>query len=192
MAKKAIHDFFYFGVTPKSEHHKSSHTIKVELEEAVVEKDLVITDKVAEQIYRARCKDCNLNFDNMKPQFEKFKQYCSKKCINKKIVINDHQLSLNTAKFFADFISKPTIFGLPRISQLNLRKNLLRDPGVIELSKCLSKTKYLVSLDLASNEITPKGIKALSQALSENESLASLNLETLDGFQRNRLSTLGG
>lgn len=78
------------------------------------------------------------------------------------------------------------------IATIEIGKNFLRDPGIIELSKGLKYTKSLVHLDVCSNEISPKGVLALTQSISQNESLASINLSTVDGIQRNRLSKEGG
>ena len=77
---------------------------------------------------------------------------------------------------------------IDKIAVLNLRKNRLRDAGLIELSKGIKYARNLVSLDLSSNEITPKGIEAFSLAASSSNSLTSINLSTVDGVQRNRVA----
>lgn len=85
-----------------------------------------------------------------------------------------------------------SIYRMDRIAVLNLKKNRLRDVGLIELSKGIRFARNLVSLDISSNEITPKGIQALTQAASMSISLTSLNLSTVDGVQRNRVAQEGG
>ena len=77
---------------------------------------------------------------------------------------------------------------MDKIAVLNLRKNKLRDCGLIELSKGLKYARGLISIDLSSNEITPKGIEAFSQAASTSQSLTSINFSTVDGVQRNRVA----
>jgi hypothetical protein len=165
----------------------SSHTIKIQNSNKQ-DFEQTLETEVIESIYKERCTDCGLNFKSMGPQFDKFKQYAAKFCVNRKIVLYDQALSINCAKYFVQILMQYSM----NIAIIEIGKNFLRDPGIIELSKGLKYTKCLVSLDVCSNEISPKGILALTQSISQNESLASLNLSTVDGIQRNRLSKEGG
>jgi Ran GTPase-activating protein (RanGAP) involved in mRNA processing and transport len=109
-------------------------------------------------IYENRCKDCNLDFKTMEPQFLKFKQQVQMVCVNRKIVLREMNLGLNFSKAFVNLIQNQSRYSMDKIASIDLSKNQLRDEGVIELSKILFFTKSLVKLDLSSNEITPKAI----------------------------------
>ena len=97
----------------------------------------------------------------MGPQFEKFKQYTAKYCVNRKINLYDQGLKINCAKYLVQVL----MMQVNKIARTEIGKNNLRDEGIIELAKCFKFTKSLVHLDVCSNEISPKGIKVLTQAI---------------------------
>lgn len=94
---------------------QSSHIIQVEsMEKQDGERTLI--DEEIENIYRQRCKDCALNFQNMAPQFDKFKKYVFNNSINRKIILNDLSLSLNFAKYMVGLFQSHSIKNFDKIS----------------------------------------------------------------------------
>ena len=153
--------------------------------------DLVFSDRELSQIFKSRCLDVGLDFAKMSQQFQKFKVYASKSCVNNKIVLHDCQLSLNFAKFLVGLIlasqnlNSRLRFSPRHITEIDLKKNNLGDAGTKELCRCLTAAVNLVSLDLSSNHISHIGVQTLSESLSCNQSLQSLILNTEDGINRN-------
>jgi len=58
---------------------------------------------------------------------------------------------------------------------LNLRSELIGDPGATALAKALEKNSTLTSLELMGNQISYTIVVALEKALEKNKELNSIN-----------------
>eukprot|EP00347_Sterkiella_histriomuscorum_P017960 403347321 len=116
----------------------------------------------------------------------KFKDYCQKTCINRKIKLGDLGMGQNAATELSQIIAVNQ-----NIAHIDLKKNLLGDEGVKILIKAISKSKNIVHLDLSSNQITHKGAKKIFTSLLPNCSLISLKLGSIDGVNKNKVGQKG-
>ncbi|CDW86885.1 UNKNOWN [Stylonychia lemnae] len=158
---------------------------------AVVKIDMRNTDKVQclneneiLRIFQARNLDLGLSFFDQ--QYQRFKDYCQKTCINRKIKLMDLGMGVNAAIELSQIIAVNQ-----NIVHLDLKKNLLGDEGCKILIKAVSKSKSLVHLDLSSNQITHKGAKKIFTHLIPNSSLISLKLGSIDGVNKNKVGQKG-
>lgn len=67
-------------------------------EKVITDKIMSLTKEEAEIIYRARCADKNLNFNNVQAQYKKFINFINYNCINRKISLPEQSLSFNFAR----------------------------------------------------------------------------------------------
>ena len=119
--------------------------------------------------------------------FQRFRDFVSKKCVNRVIDLSECNLGINSVYALCDcLVNKYDVF-----SRLNLMRNNIGDKGIETLVKVIEGNRNIVHLDLASNDIGIKGGMILLKMLINHTSLISVNLCSLDGINRNRISSEG-
>ena len=135
-------------------------------------------------LLKAKCKDIGINFrENM---FLKFKEVCNQKFKNRIADFCECNFGLNSIRVISFLF-----LGTNRISRLDLAKNNIGNLGVEILVNSLKNSKSLVYLNIASNSITYKGGQIIFNTFINQESIIDLNLSSLDGSNRNRLTSVG-
>ncbi len=149
-----------------------------------LDKEQCFTESEILRLFNARGKDLGLAYFEV--QFNRFRDYCQKQCINRKVRLVDLEMGYHAAVELSHIISVNN-----RIAHLDLKKNTIGDDGAIALMKSIKRNKSIVHLDLTSNEITYVGGKKLFKYLLANESLISLKLGSVDGVHKNRVGYKG-
>ncbi|NWI65459.1 DRC5 protein, partial [Todus mexicanus] len=120
-------------------------------------------------------KDCGMNFEwNL---FNFTHQDCSNLAAALKMCRNLKVFKLTRSKVDDDKtkLLVQSFLDHPRLVELNLSHNLIRDKGAQAIGKLISRSR-LETLDLCNNRIHHRGAQALARALAQNSSLTSLNL----------------
>ena len=148
------------------------------------ESDCVFTEEEIIELIKARCKDIGINLrENM---IYKFRDYCNSKCKSRIVDLSESYLGVNSIIL----ISK-IIYNSDRISRLNLAKNNLGDSGIEILISAVKNSLSLISLNITSNSITYKGGQIIFKNLKEQQSIIDLNISSMEGTNRNRLTSVG-
>ena len=133
---------------------------------------------------KAKCQDIGIDFrENM---YIKFKDFCNSKCKNRIVDLSECYLGINSIKVISDIL-----FNTNRIARLNLTKNNIGDRGLEILINSIKNSISLVSLNLTSNSITYKGGNILFESFINQQSIIDLNISSLEGRNRNRLTSQG-
>ena len=135
-------------------------------------------------LFLAKCAD--LNIKSKQNLEQKFRDYCSLKCINRNVDFNECNLNINSSKVLSYIISNND-----KIARLNISKNALGDKGISILMEGISNNQSIVHLDISSNDLTYKGGFYVFSALENNQSIVSLNIGSKEGLNRNRLTVDG-
>ena len=144
----------------------------------------VMNDQELILLLQAKCKDIGINFrENM---FFKFKEFCNTKCKNRIADFVECNFGLNSIK-----VISLLLLDTNRLSRLDLSKNNIGNQGVEILVNSIKKSMSLVSLNLSSNSITHKGGQLLFNSFIYQQSIVDLNLSTLEGSNRNRITSVG-
>lgn len=118
-------------------------------------------------------------------QYERFKDYCSRHCVNRKLVLHDIGLGQEGSKVISQIIHRNK-----EISRIEITKNQLGDAGAKAIADILPANKNIVKLDLSSNDFGKRGGLALLEALTYNESIVEVNLSSLEGLYRNKIGPI--
>ena len=144
----------------------------------------VFNEKEIMQLINARCKDIGIKLrDNM---IYKFKTFFNSKCRNRYVNLSDCYLGIYSISLIAKFI-----YNNDRIAKLNLTKNNLGDHGVELLINAIKNSTSLILLNITSNSITYKGGQIIFENLANQQSIIDLNISTIEGSNRNYLTSLG-
>ena len=135
-------------------------------------------------LIKAKCKDIGINFrDSM---FIKFKDFCNSKCKNRIADFSECYFGFNSIKVISDILLLPN-----RISRLNLTKNNIGDFGVEILVNSVKDSISLVSLNITSNSISYRGGTIIFQTFENQQSIIDLNISSIEGSNRNRITSVG-
>lgn len=118
---------------------------------------------------------------------QRFSEYAKKKCVDRIINLSECNLGIFSINTICDFIEKNE----GKCSRLVLARNNIGDRGAEIVMDMLEKNNCLLHLDLSSNDIGVRGGNAIFKTLVNHQSLISLNLSSLEGVNRNRISTEG-
>ncbi|TNV84842.1 hypothetical protein FGO68_gene16571 [Halteria grandinella] len=173
---------------------KTSSLVRIDTKN--MDKEQCLSETEVMRVFQARNTDLQLGqfFDQ---QFMRFREYCTKKCINRKVIFDDvrNKLYLKNLQLWMGLNSAIEIAQIlvvnQRIASLSLKRNNLGDIGVKMIMKAISRSNSLVHLDLSSNAITHKGAKKIFKALMVNQSLISLSLGSTDNVQKNKVGEKG-
>ena len=145
----------------------------------------VFTEDEILKLIKEKCKDIGVELrDNM---INKFKDCCNTKCVNRIIDFSECHLSLHSIKYLNNNI----IYNKDRISRLNLAKNNIGDGGIEILAKTIKDLTNLVYFNIASNFLTYKSGLIIFEQFAYQQSILELNISTIDGINRNRLTSVG-
>ena len=113
---------------------------------------------------------------------QRFREYCSKYCINRRLVLKGFALGFESAKEIASILAVKS-----EIAHLNICKNNIRDKGVDVLMQVVRYNQNLIHLDLTQNNITSIGAKKVFKNLTGNNSIISLNLGNIENINKNKV-----
>lgn len=117
-------------------------------------------------------------------QIQRFRDYCIANCINRKLVLRDMHLGVNSARELVGIVGCNE-----NVAHLDLCKNSLGDEGVGLLMKVIKHHRSLVHLNLANNSLSPEGMKRIFKSLLKNSSLISLDVGNPENTQKNRINS---
>ena len=136
------------------------------------------------KLFLAKCKDLQISY--VEAQERRFMQLCDETVGDRKLVLRDAGLGVESAKVIAQMLRSSDDF-----ASLDLRKNGLGNEGCRALAKGIRTNSSLVHLDLGTNEITADGAAQLFPALARAGTLYSLNLSSFENLNRNRIGPKG-
>ena len=144
----------------------------------------VMNDQELILLLQAKCKDIGINFrENM---FLKFKEFCNSKCKNRIADFAECNFGINSIRVISLILLDKN-----RLSRLDLSKNNVGNQGVEILVNSLKKSRSLVSLNLSSSSISSKGGQLLFNSFKHQQSLIDLDISSLEGNNRNRITSVG-
>ena len=136
------------------------------------------------KLFLAKCRDLQISY--VEAQERRFLQLCEETVVDRKLVLRDAGLGVESAKVIAQMLRANDDF-----ASLDLRKNGLANEGCRALAKGLRNNSSIVHLDLGTNEITADGAAHLFPALARAGTLYSLNLSSGENLNRNRIGPKG-
>ena len=134
----------------------------------------------AHEIFEAKCND--LNIATVADQEKRFFAIFQQNAENRKLLLSENKLSMNSSIVLSKILSKSKIF-----SYIDLSKNKLGDIGIKNIVKNLLFNNEIVHLDISSNDISQSGISDILYFLSKHSSLYSLNLSSHQFLYRNKI-----
>ena len=113
---------------------------------------------------------------------QRFRDYCEKFCVNRKLVLQKYSLGPIAAQEIAHILAVNR-----DIVHVDLAKNHLQDAGAEVLARVVQNHTAMIHFDLSQNNITPKGAKKVFKSLTNNISLISLKIGNTENVNKNRL-----
>ena len=147
--------------------------------------DCVFSDEDIILLFESKCKD--IQVEPKQELHSRFSEFVKKKCVNRIINLSECNFGFNSIKTICDFIEKYS----NKVSRLILARNNIGDKGVEVVTNMLEDNDYILHLDLSSNDIGVKGGNKIFKTLIHHQSLISLNISSLEGVNRNRISSEG-
>ena len=135
-------------------------------------------------LIQAKCKDIGIDYREV--MYNKFKEYCNYHCKNRVADFSECYFGINSIQKVGELLIDKN-----RISCLNLTRNNLGDAGLIILTNFIKNSYSLIALNITSNSITYKGGYLLFKTLITQQSIIDLNISSLEGSNRNRITSLG-
>lgn len=167
---------------PRSRQSSKTRTIRILANQQPKNINGVPTSMLT-NLFNAKCKDLQLVPKD--GQLKRFYDFCSKAIQGRKYAFREIGLGYHSAKVLG------SILRLNKCSHLDLRKNVLGNKGLKELSKALNTNSSLVHIDIGSNDITYEGANSFFLSLRKHSTITSLNIANSDGLHRNRIGTKG-
>ena len=109
-------------------------------------------------------------------------------CINGRLKFGEMKAGVYFAEGIREVLSLDTA---RNIAHLDLSNNLLGDKGAATVARAVRFCSSLVSLNMASNVIANAGMKVCFEELGNNHTLCELNISTIEGKNRNTITTTG-
>ena len=144
----------------------------------------ILNEKEISLLIKAKCKDIGIDF--RETMFIKFKDFCKSKCKNRIADFSECYFGINSIKVINNLLLDKN-----RISRLNLTRNNLGDYGVELLVNSLINSISLVSLNITSNSISHRGGNIIFKSFIHQQSIIDLNISSIEGINRNRITSLG-
>ena len=135
------------------------------------------------QLFNAKCKD--LGITPKEGQLKRFYDFCSSAIKGRKLIFREIGFGPHSAKILGN------ILRFNKFSHLDLRKNMLGNKGLKELSKSINSNCSLIHIDIGSNDITFEGANSFFISLKKHKTLSSINIANNDGLHRNRIGAKG-
>lgn len=135
------------------------------------------------QLFNAKCND--LKISPKDGQLKRFYDFCSGAIQGRKLIFREIGLGPQSAKILGN------ILRFNKFSHLDLRKNILGNKGLKELSKSLNSNSSLIHIDIGSNDITYEGANSFFSSLKKHKTLSSINIANSDGLHRNIIGAKG-
>ncbi|CAI2381925.1 unnamed protein product [Moneuplotes crassus] len=142
-----------------------------------------ISTTLLTNLFNAKCNDLKIHPKD--GQLRRFLEYCQKAMKDRKITFREIGFGPNSAKVLGN------ILRYNRFSHLDLRKNVLGNQGLRELSKSLLMNSSLIHLDIGSNDITFEGANSFFKSMIKHKTLTSISIANSDGLHRNRIRAKG-
>jgi Ran GTPase-activating protein (RanGAP) involved in mRNA processing and transport len=144
----------------------------------------ILNEKEISLLIKAKCKDIGIDF--RETMFIKFKDFCKSKCKNRIADFSECYFGINSIKVINNLLLDKN-----RISRLDLTRNNLGDYGVELLVNSLINSISLVSLNITSNSISHRGGNIIFKSFIHQQSIIDLNISSIEGINRNRITSLG-
>jgi hypothetical protein len=135
-------------------------------------------------LMKAKCKDIGIAYRDI--MYHKFKDFCNSKCKSRIADFSECYFGVNSIAIISELLIDTN-----RISRLNLTRNNIGDTGLEILVNSVKNSFSLVSLNVTSNSITHKGGTIFFKSLINQQSIIDLNISSIEGSNRNRITSLG-
>ncbi|CAI2381862.1 unnamed protein product [Moneuplotes crassus] len=142
-----------------------------------------VSVSILTNLFHAKCND--LKIEPKEGQLKRFLDYCQKAMKGRKITFREIGFGPHSAKILGH------ILRYNKVSHLDLRKNVLGDQGLKELSKSLLSNSSIIHLDIGSNDVTFEGANKFFKSMVKHQTLTSISIANSDGLHRNRIRAKG-